>query len=91
MTKSRLINQFEVNELTKKGTCRILVPGRKYNAPMGLTVKADLKNAAKGIDEWVGLDKGNAYVLRNYEWVAVGDNGSTQLRIEFDTAVLSDK
>lgn len=52
---------------------------------MGLSTKGDLKYAAKGIDEWVKLDGGNAYVLKNYKWVTVDHNGSTQLTIEFDT------
>ena len=55
-----------------------------------MTVKDDLRNGAKGIDEWVSLDKGNAYVVKNYKWMTVGydsKNGSTatQLYIEFDT------
>ena len=52
---------------------------------MGLTTREDLKQAAKGIDDWVKRDGGNAYVLRNYEWVTVDHLGSTQLRVEFDT------
>ena len=57
---------------------------------MGFTVKDDLKNGAKGIDEWVLLDNGNAYLIKNYKWMTVGynpNNGSiaTQLYIEFDT------
>ena len=52
---------------------------------MGLTVNGDLKYGAKGIDEWVELDGGNAYVLVNYKWVTVDEHGSTQLHIEFDT------
>jgi hypothetical protein len=61
-----------------------------YTAPMGLSVKEDLRNGAKGIDEWVSLDKGNAYVVKNYKWMTVGYNSkysstATQLYIEFDT------
>ena len=52
---------------------------------MGFTPKNDLKNAAKGIDEWVELDGGNAYVLINFKWVTVDGNGSTELHIDFDT------
>jgi hypothetical protein len=33
-----------------------LVRGRNYTVPMGLTVKNDLKNGARGIDEWVKID-----------------------------------
>jgi hypothetical protein len=52
---------------------------------MGLSSKNDLKHAARGIDEWVQLDGGNAYVLKNYQWVTVDLFGSTQLHVEFDT------
>jgi hypothetical protein len=50
-----------------------------------MSTKDDLRNGAKGIDEWVKLDGGNAYVLTNYKWVTVGNDGATQLYIEFDT------
>ena len=69
----------------KSGGCKYLVKGRNYVAPIGLTVKNDLKNGAAGIDEWVQLDGGNAYVLKNYKWVRVDDSGATQLHIDFDT------
>jgi hypothetical protein len=69
--------------------CQCLVKGRSYTAPIGLTVKDDLWNGAKGIDEWVKLDGGNAYVLKNYQWITVGMNqygtSATQLYVEFDT------
>ena len=52
---------------------------------MGFSVKNDLKNGAKGIDEWVKIDGGNAYVLTSYKWVTVDSEGATQLHIEFDT------
>ena len=52
---------------------------------MGMTVSEDLKFGAKGIDEWVKVDGGNSYVLKSYNWIAVGDKGATELHIEFDT------
>jgi hypothetical protein len=85
LTKSKFFSQAQADEAIKSDKCKFLVKGRSYVAPMGLTVKDDLKNAAKGIDEWVKLDHGNAYVLTNYKWVTVDHNGSTQLHIEFDT------
>ena len=85
LTKSKFISQVEAEKAIKTNKCRYLVKGRNYTAPIGLTTKADLINGAKGIDEWVKLDGGNAYVFRNYEWVTVDHNGSTQLHIEFDT------
>ena len=85
LTKSKFLSQTQADEAIKSNKCKYLVKGRSYVAPMGLTVKDDLKNGAKGIDEWVKLDQGNAYVLTNYKWVTVDHNGSTQLHIEFDT------
>ncbi|SRR5690554_2982234 len=85
LTKSRFISQAQAEEAVKANRCKYLVKGRNYTAPIGLTVKNDLKNGAKGIDDWVKLDGGNAYVLNSYKWVTVDHNGSTQLHIEFDT------
>jgi len=80
LTKSKYISQSEIE--TKN--CKYLTKNRTYTAPIGLTAKDDLKNGAKGIDEWVTIDGGNAYVLRNFKWVNVTDE-TTQLNIEFDT------
>ncbi len=85
LTKSKFISQAQAEEAMKANRCKYLVKGRNYTAPMGLTVKNDLKIGAKGIDEWVKLDGGNAYVLTSYKWVTVDLNGSTQLHLEFDT------
>lgn len=87
LTKSKFISQVEAEEAIKTKRCRYLVKGREYTAPIGLTTRNDLKNGAKGIDEWVELDGGNSYVLRNYKWVTVDHNGSTQLHVEFDTMI----
>ncbi|WP_417238771.1 hypothetical protein [Bizionia sp.] len=85
LTKSTLLNQAQATEAIKSNKCKLLVKGRAYVAPIGFTTKNDLKNAAKGIDEWVQMDGGNAYVLINYKWVNVSDDGSTQLTVDFDT------
>lgn len=85
LTESMYYNQTQASAATKNNTCKILVKGRAYAAPIGFTVKNDLKNAAKGIDEWVELDGGNAYVLVNYKWLTVNDDGATQLYIDFNT------
>lgn len=85
LTKSRFLSQTEAEELIKQNKGKYLVRGREYAAPVGLTTQNDLKNGAKGIDEWVLLDGGNAYLLINYKWVRVDHTGSTQLHIEFDT------
>ncbi|MFC2080857.1 hypothetical protein ACFLR8_01440 [Bacteroidota bacterium] len=85
LTASKSLSQSQAEEAIKSNRCKYLVRGRNYTAPMGLTVRHDLKNGAKGIDEWVELDGGNAYVLISYKWITVDHNGSTQLHIEFDT------
>jgi len=86
LTKSALLT----SEQTKSPQCKCLETGRTYVAPIGLTTKADLKNAAVGIDEWVTIDGGNAYKLVNFRWVtaASDQNGTptrTQLIVDFDT------
>jgi len=85
LTVSKFITQAQANESTNTKKCKYLVKGRNYNAPIGMTTKDDLRNGAKGIDEWVKLDGGNAYVLTNYKWVRVDNGSATQLYIEFDT------
>lgn len=85
LTKSKYITQLQAEESVKTNSCKYLVKGRKYTAPVGFTNKDDLKNGARGIDEWVELDGGNAYVLTNYNWATVDNNGTTQLTIEFNT------
>lgn len=85
LNKAKYIPQSQVDNAIGKNGCKFLVKGREYTAPIGLTTKGDLKNGAKGIDEWVELDGGNAYVLTNYNWRTVDDLGSTQLQVKFDT------
>ncbi|MFI5238140.1 MAG: hypothetical protein ACHQLA_09395 [Ignavibacteriales bacterium] len=85
LTKSKFISQVQAEELVKTDKCKYLVKNRSYVVPMSLGPQEDLKNGAKGIDEWVKLDGGNAYVLKNYKWITVNENGGTQLHIEFDT------
>lgn len=85
LTKSRFVSQVQADEDIKNHKCVYLVKGRNYTAPIGLTTKDDLKNGAKGIDEWVKIDGGNAYVLIGYKWITVDHLGSTQLHVEFNT------
>lgn len=87
LTQAKFIQQAQVEDAIKNNGCKYLIKGRKYTAPIGLTNIGDLKNGAKGIDEWVTLDGGNAYVLTNYNWNTVDHLGTTQLHIEFDTMV----
>lgn len=85
LTNAVFYNQVQATEVKKSNKCKVLVAGRNYTAPIGFTTKDDLINGARGIDEWVTLDGGNAYVLVNYKWLTVNHNGTTQLYIDFDT------
>ncbi len=85
LTKSQFVTQSQAEEAMQTKECKYLVKGRSYLAPIGFSTTNDLRNGAKGIDEWVKLDGGNAYVLTNYKWITVDNSGSTQLFIEFDT------
>ena len=87
LTKSKFITQSQADEVVKTNKCRYITKGRSYVAAIGLSAKGDLKNGAKGIDEWVKIDKGNSYVLIGYKWVTVDHNGTTQLHIDFDTLI----
>ena len=92
LTESKYISRAQAEEDIINGKCRYLVRGRKYTAPIGLTVRDDLRNGAKGIDEWVKLDGGNAYVLSNFNWLTIAidpkyGSQTTQLFIEFDTVL----
>ena len=84
MTKANSISKPEADEAVKANRCIYLVRDREYVAPVTNTVKGDLRNGAKGIDQWVNIDGGNTYALVSYKWVQVDDE-STQLYIEFDT------
>jgi hypothetical protein len=85
LTKSKFISQSQADVKVENNGCKYLVRNRTYVAPMGLSAIQDLKHAAIGIDEWVKIDGGNSYVLKNYKWITVDHNGSTQLHIEFNT------
>ena len=85
LTNSFYYNQNQANEAIKNDKCKIIVSDRNYTAPMGLSVKGDMKYAAKGVDDWVKIDGGNAFILNNYKWVTLDINGATQLEIDFDT------
>jgi hypothetical protein len=87
LTRSTFISQIKLDEGLSSNKCKILVKARNYVAPMGLTTRHDLMNAAKGIDEWVSIDGGNAYFLRSFKWVTVDISGPTQLHVEFDTMI----
>ena len=51
-----------------------------------MTVNQDVASAAEGVDGIVANDGGNAYKISDFSWLEIGDgNGSTQLRIGFDT------
>lgn len=85
LTRSKLISQKDAQEAVRNNECYYLVRGRNYVAPVGLTLKSDLRNGAQGIDEWVQIDGGNAYVLTNYRWITIDQDGTSELYLEFDT------
>ena len=85
LTHSIYLTKSEADELVKLNRCKYLVKRRSFVAPMGLTAKGDLRNGARGIDEWVAIDGGNAYTLISFKWVRVNTDGSTELHLEFDT------
>jgi hypothetical protein len=84
-TVSRYIDKAEYADKEANGECTLRVTNRKYVAPVGMTVHGDVRNGARGVDEWVGADSGNAYTINNFEWIIVDDEGTTQLTIYFDT------
>ena len=84
-TSSKFYDRMSSSDAISKGQCKLLVGGRKYTSPIGLTIDGDLKNGALGIDEWVKADGGNAYSIVDFEWISVGDRGTTQLIVHFDT------
>lgn len=84
-TNSKHIDKAALKNEIETGNCTVIAENRKYVAPIGFTVQGDVNNGAKGVDEWVTTDKGNAYAIDNFEWVSVGDQGTTQLIIHFDT------
>ena len=85
LTHSIYLTKTEADELVRLNKCKYLTRHRTFVTPMGLTAKGDLRNGAKGIDEWVAIDGGNAYTLISYKWVRVNSDGSTELHLEFDT------
>jgi hypothetical protein len=84
-TSSRFYDRKAAQEAIAEHTCKLLFGGRRYIAPIGLTVQGDVENGARGVDEWVKVDGGNAYALTNFDWISVGDQGATQLVLYFDT------
>ena len=84
-TNSEYYDRTSADEAVSSGKCKLLVAGRKYTSPIGLTVDSDMKYGAEGVDEWVKADNGNAYAFNNFEWISVGDEGTTQLLVYFDT------
>ncbi len=84
-TNSSYISKANLNNELANGKCKLLVENRKYIAQIALSVQGDVISGARGVDEWVEADSGNAYVLNNFEWISVGDQGVTQLVVYFDT------
>jgi hypothetical protein len=89
MTESRFMTVAQADEAVEMGQARYLAR-REYVVPLRMTAREELRKGAKGIDEWVELDGGNAYVLITYKWVNVahGEDSATQLHLEFDTMLV---
>ncbi|MDE0472642.1 MAG: hypothetical protein OXH57_11960 [Ekhidna sp.] len=85
-TQSKGYTEREGEEQIKRGKCKRIVKKRYYVAPVASSANGDIKRAGKGVDEWIYLDNGNAYMLRNYKWV-MRDYGVSQLELEFDTMI----
>lgn len=86
MTKAKFYTQVQAQDEVRKGGCTLLVADRKYRAPIGISISSDLKNGARGIDEWVSIDGGNAYFLKSYQWLPLeGSESKAQLTLEFGT------
>ena len=85
VTKAKFYSLTDARDAEMQGTCRILVKDRSYTAPLGLTVNGDLENGARGVDEWIYLDGGNAFILKDFEWIHVPEG--TQLIVYFDTMI----
>ena len=83
-TKTEFYSRVHAQEALTNNKCKLLVAERSYAAPQGSTLDGELNDGARGVDEWVRLDGGNAYKLVNFEWVGGGYSGS-QLIIYFDT------
>ena len=85
LTNSVFYDRPSANEAISSGKCKTLVEGRNYASPVGLTVYVDLQYGARGVDEWVQADSGNAYALNSFEWIHFARGGATQLFLYFDT------
>ena len=89
-TASKFYSKTSAGEAISGGNCKLLVDDRRYIAPIGALTGDDMKNGARGVDEWVRADGGNAYALENFEWISVSRGGeyggvATQLIVYFDT------
>ncbi|VVV00402.1 MULTISPECIES: hypothetical protein [Mesonia] len=56
LTTAKYYNQLQAIEAKKDNKCKLIAKDRTYLASIGFMPKDDLKNAAKGIDEWVIID-----------------------------------
>ena len=87
-TKVEFYTFSDAHNAEMRGTCRVLVKNRSYTAPLGLTVDDDLENGARGVDEWIYSDGGDAFILKDFEWIYVPEG--TQLIVYFDTMICGD-
>lgn len=84
-TSVRYLTGAEAIEAKQDGSCRS-IDDHAYNAPIGLTVQGDVRAGAEGVDGIVTNHGGNAYRIRSFGWLQVGDgSGATQLGVEFES------
>lgn len=83
-TKNIMISERIMNRYVSEQQCQLIKASRYYIVPMKFSEKNDIKSAAIGIDDWLKIDGGNAFVLKNYNWRNV-DIGAKQLEVIFDT------
>ena len=99
LTKSTYYNAVAGKEAIASGKCNVLVEDRKFVSP--LRTYFALNDGAMGIDEWVQVDGGNAYILNNFEWTypdggdverdILPNDPPNQLVVYFDTLLCEEQ
>lgn len=85
LTKSTFLSKADIESQVGQKQCKLITENRQYSAPVAGSVKGDMKKGARGVDELVQLDGGNAYLIKSFNWKNFDSWGSTQLHLEFDT------
>jgi hypothetical protein len=83
-TEARYLDRSATPDLLLLGVCTVRGADRRYRSPIGVTMPELLQRGARGIDDGVVEDGGNAYVIKNLEWVQI-EGSPAQLDVGFDT------